>query len=116
MFLSYQCTRDALQEYYVNLVRTYSTGQYFIAGADSPSMSPESDIEMDSGQSCPPSPEDSRQQLRPGRQSEPSAILVEPGTNAQETITQRPTIEQNMAFAALQQSEDFKSASANYYP
>ncbi|KAF9047325.1 cyclin-domain-containing protein [Panaeolus papilionaceus] len=111
------CTRDALQEYYVNLVRTYSTGQYFIAGANSPSMSPESDLEMDSGQSCPPSPKDSRQQLRPGRLSEPSAILVEPGTNAQENPTQRPTIEQNMAFAALQQSEEFKSAnSANYYP
>ncbi|PPQ98438.1 hypothetical protein CVT24_004117 [Panaeolus cyanescens] len=110
------CTRDTLQEYYVNLVRTYSTGKYFIAGADSPGESPESDIEMDSGQSCPPSPKDSRQQLRPGRSSEPSAILMEPGINAQDTTSQRPTIEQNMAFAALQQSEDFKSASTSYYP
>ncbi|TFK44539.1 cyclin-domain-containing protein [Crucibulum laeve] len=88
------CTREVLQEYYINLVRTHSTGQFVIAGADSsPSNSSDSDIDMESGQSRPPSPE--------------IPTRPQPGTIPQE-VAQRATVEQNMAFAALQQSEDFK--------
>ncbi|KAF8971050.1 cyclin-domain-containing protein [Flammula alnicola] len=74
------CTREILQEYYVNLVRTHSADM------------------MDSGQSQPSSPTETPAQ--------PSAVLLEPGTTLQEVI-QRPTIEQNMAFAALQQSQEY---------
>jgi hypothetical protein len=89
---SRQCTREILQEYYVNLVRTHSGGKFYIAGEESPSVSSDSEIDMDSGGSSPtdtPTP------------AQPSAVLLEPGTTAQEVV-QRPTIEQNMAFAALQ--------------
>lgn len=67
---------------------------------------------MDSGQSRPASPIDGppqqphhRLRLSP---SEPSAILIEPGTAIFQDaiVAQRPTIAQNMAFAALQQSQD----------
>ncbi|KAF8995430.1 hypothetical protein BDQ17DRAFT_1392200 [Cyathus striatus] len=81
------CTREVLQEYYVNLVRTHSSGQYTLFGADSPTASSESDMEVDSGQSRPPSPEVS--------------IRSQGG--------QRATIEQNMAFAALQESRQHKN-------
>ncbi|KAJ3518122.1 hypothetical protein NLJ89_g39 [Agrocybe chaxingu] len=93
------CTRETLQEYYVNLVRLHSAGKFYIT--ESPSQSSDSDLDMDSGQSRPASPVEARHRPRPSL-SEPSAILVEPGTISQET-SQRPTIEQNMAFAALQQ-------------
>lgn len=103
-------TRHVLQEYYVNLVRTHSSGAYVIVGADSPASSSSSDIDIDmdsSGQSAPPSPS-APHVRRPQQQrapSEPSTILVEPGTSAPEG-TQRPTLEQNMAFAALQNSQE----------
>jgi len=88
-----QCTREVLQEYYVNLARTHSSGKFYIAGTQSPSVSSDSDdIDMDSGQSCPSSP---------GEAPHPSAVLVGPPP---QEVSQRPTIEQNMAFAALQQS------------
>ncbi|KIM45123.1 hypothetical protein M413DRAFT_47510, partial [Hebeloma cylindrosporum] len=50
------CTREVLQEYYINLARTHSSGKFYIAGTESPSISSDSDIDMDSGQSCPSSP------------------------------------------------------------
>ena len=90
MFLIHQCTREILQEYYVNLVRTHSAGRYFLTGADSPSSSSDSEIDLDSGASSPTE-----------TPSQPSAVLLEHGT-MHEFVT-RPTIEQNMAFAALQQ-------------
>lgn len=90
-----QCTREVLQEYYTNLARTHSSGKFYISGTESPSISSDSDdIDMDSGQSCPSSPSDT---------PHPSAVLLGPGSSPQEG-SQRPTIEQNMAFAALQQS------------
>ncbi|RDB24909.1 Nuc-1 negative regulatory protein preg [Hypsizygus marmoreus] len=102
------CTRELLQEYYVNLVRTNSTGRYVIVGGQSPkSASPESDVEMESGLSRPPSPTDVRHPRRP-RPSvhETSTILIEPVPITQEQLTRRPTIEQNMAFAALRESQE----------
>ena len=71
------------------------------------------DQDMDSGQSRPASPTDPHHRRFPS--SEPSAILIEPGTaTVQEAVVaQRPTIAQNMAFAALQQSQDFNIVSAD---
>ncbi|KAF8904381.1 cyclin-domain-containing protein [Gymnopilus junonius] len=98
------CTREILQEYYVNLVRTHSAGTYYISGTLSPSVSEESDVDMDSGTSSPSSPTLAKQNQRPSP-PEPTAVLIEPGATAQD-VTQRATVEQNMAFAALQQSND----------
>ncbi|KAF8160948.1 cyclin-domain-containing protein [Crassisporium funariophilum] len=102
------CTREILQEYYVNLVRTHSTGKFIIAGTHSPSNSSDSDMDIDSGQSPPSSPSNARHHHLRLSISEPSAILVEPGTSAAE-VPQRPTVEQNVAFAELQQSQDFNT-------
>ena len=99
--ISHQCTRETLQEYYVSLVRTHSTGRYTISGPDTCSISSDSsDIEMDSAQSRPSSPDaSSRSRQRIG---EASAILIDHGSVHYEQP--RPTVEQNMAFAALRQS------------
>ncbi|KAJ7690621.1 cyclin-domain-containing protein [Mycena rosella] len=96
------CTRDVLQEYYVNLVRTHSTGQFFVVGAHSSggSISSDSDVEMDTTQSRPTTPD---AHLR----NRTSTILIDSPLVTE--VSRRPTIEQNMAFssfAALQQSQD----------
>ncbi|KAF7298137.1 Cyclin-domain-containing protein [Mycena chlorophos] len=87
------CTSDLLQEYYVNLVRTHSvSGKYHVVGsqssAGSASVESSSDDgdDMDTTQSRPPTP------------AVGSAILIDlvPPSEV------KPTIEQNMAFAALQ--------------
>ncbi|KAF5386177.1 hypothetical protein D9615_002381 [Tricholomella constricta] len=101
------CTRELLQDYYVNLVRTHSSGQLVIAGSLSPTSTfSDSDLEMDSGQSRPPSPCEAvlrvRHRHRPSVH-ETSTILVDPATIAQD-VARRPTVEQNMAFAALKES------------
>ncbi|KAF9059791.1 cyclin-domain-containing protein, partial [Rhodocollybia butyracea] len=86
------CTREMLQEYYTNLVRTHSTGKYIIAGTQTSegSSSGSSDFDMETLPSRSPSI------------NEPSAILVDPAAT---DVAPRPTIEQNMAFAALQNEE-----------
>ncbi|PPR02975.1 hypothetical protein CVT26_004919 [Gymnopilus dilepis] len=99
------CTREILQEYYVNLVRTHSAGRYYISGTLSPSNSEESDVDMDSGTSSPSSPTLSKQNQRPAP-PEPTAVLIEPGVTAQDVTKRAATVEQNMAFAALQQSNN----------
>lgn len=66
-------------------------------GADSSSASDDSDVEMDSVQSRSSSPARNRHSV-----GEASAILIDPGSFSYEQP--RPTVEQNMAFAALQQS------------
>jgi len=84
------CTRELLQEYYTNLVRTHSTGKYVIAGtqtSESSASSGSSDFDIETLPSRSPSI------------NEPSAILVDPAAT---DVAPRPTIEQNMAFAALQ--------------
>lgn len=93
------CSCETLQEYYVNLVRTHSGNHFYIAGADSPSSSSDSDdADMDSGGSSP---------TAVPQQPQPSAVLLEHGGSTSLQQDQRPTVEQNMAFAALQQSQDF---------
>ncbi len=68
-FLIHQCTREILQEYYVNLVRTHSAGRWYLTGADSPSSWSNSEIDFDSGASSPTE-----------TPSQPSAVLLEQGT------------------------------------
>lgn len=103
-----QTTREVLQEYYVNLVRTHSSNIFYIAGNESPGTSSDSDLEMDSAPSSPILTRQPHMRLSP---AEPAAVLVEPGATLQETH-QRPTIEQNMAFAALQQFQDTSTLSS----
>lgn len=85
----------------MNLVRTHSTGQFSIAGAPSSSgsISSDSDVEMDTTQSRPSTPADT-----PRLRNRGSTILIDPTLVTE--VSRRPTIEQNMAFAALQQSQD----------
>jgi len=93
------CTQEVLQEYYINLIRTNSTSQFTIISSSSIS----SDSDMDSVPSRPTSPVTG---LRPHPSPhETSTILVDPVTPSP-LVTRRPTIEQNMAFADLQQSWD----------
>ncbi|KAF8893850.1 cyclin-domain-containing protein [Infundibulicybe gibba] len=113
------CTRDVLQEYYINLVRTNSTGRFAITGVESPSdsISSDSDAEMESGASSRPSSPAGVLRHPSTRDAPPlstiaasadSTAATSPATSNTATPTpepaRRPTIEQNMAFAALQQS------------
>ncbi|KIJ67860.1 hypothetical protein HYDPIDRAFT_173602 [Hydnomerulius pinastri MD-312] len=97
------CTREVLQEYYVNLVRTDSSGRFFIDGTSENSS--ESDVESMASRS--PSPMEG--QIRhPSSftvlpQREASTILIDTATLTPQA-PQGPTIEQNMAFADLQNS------------
>ncbi|KAL4267010.1 Cyclin PHO80-like protein [Pleurotus pulmonarius] len=108
------CTREVLQEYYINLVRTHSSGTFVIIGPQSPTMtSSSSDIDIDSTQSRSVSPSDTptrsiRHRHRPSPH-ETSAILIDTSMLAPEAPV-RATLEQNMAFAALQQSRDASSS------
>jgi len=89
------CTREVLQEYYVNLVRTHSSGQFFLVGANGSSGSSDSDdVEMDTASTRPSTPADTAR-----------TILID-STRLTTDVSRRPTIEQNMAFAALQQPSD----------
>ncbi|EIW63029.1 cyclin-domain-containing protein [Trametes versicolor FP-101664 SS1] len=106
------CTREVLQEYYVNLVRTYSTGLYVINDALSSSgISSDSDMDYDATPSPVASPAPDTHSLQQARartssptaaRREPSTILIDAGALAPEARPP-PTIEQNMAFAAFQQ-------------
>lgn len=96
MLLSSQSTREVLNEYYINLVRTHSSGRYVLVRVTASPIGSESDIDIDSGQSRDPSPE-----VPITRSTEPSAILLDPGSHLS---VPRATLEQNIAFAALQQS------------
>ncbi|KIK47167.1 hypothetical protein CY34DRAFT_799703 [Suillus luteus UH-Slu-Lm8-n1] len=90
------CTREVLQEYYINLIRTDSSGRFGLEGAESEVE----DSDMESVSSRSASPMDVQVRHRPSFSllgtREPSSV---PGDTA--TL---PTIEQNMAFAALQHS------------
>ncbi|CAK5265725.1 unnamed protein product [Mycena citricolor] len=95
------CTREVLQEYYINLVRTHTSGRYCLAGAPSStsSASSDSDQEMEEHPSRPSTPPETAR-----------TILIDSGTANGSEPSRRPTIEQNMAFAALRQrSEDADS-------
>lgn len=90
------CTREVLQEYYINLVRTDSSGRFGLEGTESEVE----DSDMDSVSSRSASPMDVQVRHRPSFSllgtRESSSVLGDTAT--------LPTIEQNMAFAALQDS------------
>ncbi|KZT08398.1 cyclin-domain-containing protein [Laetiporus sulphureus 93-53] len=100
------CTREILQEYYVNLVRTHSVGRYaIIALESSSSISSDDDMDWETGRSRSPSPPQAGSSNRnrefvPG---EASTILIDTVTLTRQS-PKPPTLEQNMAFAAFQQS------------
>lgn len=90
------CTREVLQEYYINLIRTDSSGRFGLEGAESEVE----DSDMESVSSRSASPMDVQVRHRPSFSllgtRESSSVLGDTAT--------LPTIEQNMAFAALQHS------------
>ncbi|KAG1789352.1 cyclin-domain-containing protein [Suillus variegatus] len=91
------CTREVLQEYYINLIRTDSSGRFGLEGALESEVE---DSDMDSLSSRSASPMDAQVRHRPSfsllGNRESSSVLGDTST--------LPTIEQNMAFAALQHS------------
>ncbi|KAG1751634.1 cyclin-domain-containing protein [Suillus paluster] len=97
------CTREVLQEYYINLIRTDSSGGFVLEGAESSEVE-DSDMDSASVSSRSASPMDAQVRHRPSfsllgnRDREPSTSM-----SIGDTAT-LPTIEQNMAFAALQHS------------
>ncbi|KZT26813.1 cyclin-domain-containing protein [Neolentinus lepideus HHB14362 ss-1] len=102
------CTGELLQEYYVNLVRTHSSGKFVIpvTTQQSSSGSSDSEIEVDSSHSRPMSPMESNAPA--GGHQVPhgaSTILIDTVTLSPQP-SHGPTIEQNMAFAALRESMD----------
>ncbi|KAI0743829.1 cyclin-domain-containing protein [Daedaleopsis nitida] len=81
------CTRDVLQEYYVNLVRTFSRGTYVISDASSSSLSSDSDMdyEVSPVASPVPIPQPLSQQAQgsgSGTRREPSTVLIDTATLA----------------------------------
>lgn len=90
------CTREVLQEYYINLIRTDSSGRFGLEGAESEVE----DSDMESVSSRSASPMDAQVRHRPSFSllgtRESSSVIGDTAT--------LPTIEQNMAFAALQHS------------
>lgn len=109
-----QCTRDGLNEYYTNLVRTNSTGRYLLRG-DNSQCGSDSDRDVDSGQSRDPSPEISMSPTH-RRSIEASMILVDSVSHVPPEGIPRATLEQNMAFAALQQSQYQSQAPPSQQP
>ena len=107
--MAMQCTRDVLQEYYVNLVRTFSRGTYVISDASSSSLSSDSDMDYEVSPVASPVPisqplSQQAQGSGSGTRREPSTVLIDTATLAPEA-PQPPTLEQNMAFAALRQQQ-----------
>ncbi|KAL4253517.1 Cyclin PHO80-like protein [Abortiporus biennis] len=107
------CTREVLQEYYVNLVRTHSKGSYIIVGTQSSSsVGSDSDMDYEMMSSRPSTPTTTGASgtgtiAGPSRHRdfgphETSTILIDTTTLSPEP-PQPPTVEQNMAFAAFQQ-------------
>ncbi|KAN0091215.1 Cyclin domain containing protein [Tylopilus felleus] len=102
------CTREVLQEYYVNLVRTDSSGRFFIPGSPTvaeSSISSESDPESMASRSPSPIQGETSTADHPTRltASMCSSSHLDPATRTPR-VPQVPTLEQNMAFADLQSS------------
>ncbi|KAJ3483280.1 hypothetical protein NLI96_g6411 [Meripilus lineatus] len=145
-----QCTREVLQEYYVNLVRTHTKGIYVIVDSaylsSSGASSSDSDMDYETGTSRPasptPGPEQSPRPSPTQVQSPSNLPLIHSSASSSTTTVQNPhgstsllpngrprefapyetstilidtttlspqpprspTVEQNMAFQAFQQS------------
>jgi len=116
------CTRELLQEYYVNLARKHSSGEFKVEDPQPSSVSSGSDISR--SRSASPVDEPMREvditpfamgdlkpsataDVKPLAIAEPSGVLmgktVSPPSSPR--VQTGPTLEQNMAFAALQATE-----------
>ncbi|KAL5485412.1 PHO80 [Sanghuangporus weigelae] len=131
-------TREVLDAYYVNLIRTHSAGAYALAAETTSPALTDVDSDMDSLLSASPSPtfasatleEEKRLQAQAtvvngilnapngvtgGRLSaepqaiEPSTVLIDRATLSPKPCT-GPTLEQNMAFEALRQASSSVTA------
>ena len=99
------CTREVLQEYYINLVRTDSAARFTIPELEPLTTSEDSDADMDSGEAESRSPSPMQMQAQAQNMRRPLAGTILPDTATLTPQAPRaPTIEQNMAFAALQES------------
>ncbi|KAL5523562.1 hypothetical protein ACEPAG_7735 [Sanghuangporus baumii] len=125
-------TREVLDAYYINLIRTHSSGAYTLAAETTSPALTDVDSDMDSLLSASPSPtfvsaaEEEEKQMQAqatvangilnapngvigGRLSaepqaiEPSTVLIDRATLSPKPCT-GPTLEQNMAFEALRQA------------
>ncbi|KIJ49588.1 hypothetical protein M422DRAFT_27954 [Sphaerobolus stellatus SS14] len=109
------CTQELLQEYYVNLVRTHSSGRYKVADT-SPAIShisPTSRSPSEHSRSASPAAEimEGRVEVKvePLVIAEPSSVLMGktiPPPSSPPVQTGPSALEQNMAFAALQSNTD----------
>lgn len=96
-----QCTREVLQTYYINLVRTHSQGIYHISTREpSSGLSSDSDTDWEVSESSQPSSPAAESTTT---ERESSAILIDTATLSPEP-PHPPTLEQNMAFAAFRES------------
>ncbi|EJD02733.1 cyclin-domain-containing protein [Fomitiporia mediterranea MF3/22] len=134
-----QSTREVLDAYYVNLIRTHGSGEYVLAPEPtSPALS-NADSDMDSYLSASPSPsgvptmmEDERPAQMPTihvapngadsstiarsstepRAIEPSTVLIDRATLPPKPSA-GPTLEQNMAFEALRKASSIIDPATN---
>ncbi|EKM80818.1 hypothetical protein AGABI1DRAFT_112545 [Agaricus bisporus var. burnettii JB137-S8] len=90
------CARDMLNEYYINLVRTNGSGRFALAG-DTPQGGSDNDVDLDSVMSRDSSPDIPIRHV--------SSETPAPTIQASPEGVPRATLEQNMAFAALRQSQ-----------
>jgi hypothetical protein len=96
------CTREVLQEYFVNLVRTHSASKFIITGTQSSgSVSSDSQPDIDTSSShCNPGVE------KPARIRDTHHRPTSETSPFTPEVPLRPTIEQNVAFAALQERRE----------
>lgn len=125
-FPTNQCTRELLQEYYVNLARTHSSGKYKVEET-SPALShihpPVSPSEGSGSRSTSPIVKDEammeEDQVQPLVIAEPSTVLmgktIAPPLSPPAQTGPTP-LEQNMAFAALQSDHSHMDSTSELRP
>ncbi|KIM69713.1 hypothetical protein SCLCIDRAFT_102739 [Scleroderma citrinum Foug A] len=100
------CTREVLQEYYTNLVRTDSSRQFYIEGMNPTSTPTPTPAIANAPSTSTSTADDSDMESMPThvpRGPVPSTILIDTATLTPQ-VPQGATVEQNMAFADLQRS------------
>jgi hypothetical protein len=104
-----QCTREILQEYYVNLIRTNSTGM-FVIESHTFAVS-DGEFESDASVTSVTSSHPSSPILQPHSpaQRRGSTVLIGTATLTPD-VRRGPTVEQNMVFAALQRQQNQSSS------
>ena len=104
-----QCTRELLQEYYVNLAKTHTSGKFKVEDPKPSSVSSGSDNSRSRSASPVDEPmvEERVGEVKPFAIAEPSSVLMGKTISPPSSppIRRGPTFEQNMAFEALQAAE-----------